>query len=314
MTVLAVAAALGWTALARAQGASDAALAQSLFDEAVRLMGAGRYAEACPKLAESQRHDPGGGTLLNLGLCREKEGKLATAWTVYNAALSQAIKDHREDRERTAKERIATISPSLAKAVVDVDPATAKLGGLEITLDGVRVGSAAWGLLTPIDAGTHVVSAGAPGKRPWQATLAVTRDGDQVHIAIPALDDAPKAVRGPNAAPAVPSSGTRTAALVIGGAGVAAVAVGAVGGVMAILKRGQSDGECPAGRCTARGVALNEDAKGFAWVANVGIGVGIAFLGAATVLWFVGRPESRSPRLVPSVGSSGGGVTFSGQF
>lgn len=310
-----LAAALGWTALARAQGAPDAALAQSLFDEAVRLMGAGRYAEACPKLAESQRLDPGGGTLLNLGLCREKEGKLATAWTVYNAALSQAIKDHREDRELTAKERIAAISQSLAKAVVDVDPATAKLGGLEITLDGVRVGSAAWGLLTPIDAGTHVVSAGAPGKRPWQATLAVTRDGDQVHVAIPALEDAPKEVRGSGEAPAVTSArGTRTAALVVGGVGIAALAVGSVGGVMAILKRGQSDGECPAGQCTARGVALNEEAKGFAWVANVGIGVGIAFLGAATVLWFVGRPESRSPRLVPSVGSSGGGVTFSGQF
>lgn len=316
---LVLAAALGWTALAQAQGSPDAALAQSLFDEAVRLMEAGRYADACPKLAESQRLDPGGGTLLNLGLCREKEGKLATAWTVYNAALSLAIKDHRQDRERTAKERILAIGRSLARAVVDVDPATAKLKGLEITLDGVRVGGAAWGLWSPIDAGTHVVSAGAPGKRPWQTTLEVTRDGDQVRIAIPVLEAAPVAARGPGEgrvdAPAPPSyGGMRTAALVVGGVGIAAVAVGSVGGVMAIVKRGQSDADCPAGRCTAQGVALNEDAKGFAWVANVGIGVGIVALGAATVLWFVGKPGSRSPRLAPAVGSSGGGAVLSGQF
>jgi hypothetical protein len=315
VAVIGIATALAWPSLALASDAPDQALAQSLFDEAVRLMEQSRYAEACPKLAESQRLDPGGGTLLNLGLCREKEGKLATAWTIYNDALSQAIKDKRQDREMTARERIAVIGPNLAKFVIEVDPATAKLEGLEVTLDGARVGRAAWGLATPIDAGAHTVAVGALGKRPWQTPLEVKKDGDQVRVSVPALQDAPKpTVEGPTTQAG--GNGTRTAAFVVGGVGAAALVVGSIGGVMAIVKRGDSNAECPGNQCTVKGVALNEDAKTFAWVANIGVGVGVVALGAATIMWFVGKPQSSptAARLVPTVGPSGGGLSLSGQF
>jgi hypothetical protein len=243
LVAIGLATALAWPSLALASDAPDQALAQSLFDEAVRLMEQGRYAEACPKLAESQRLDPGGGTLLNLGLCREKEGKLATAWTIYNDALSQAIKDKRQEREMTARERITVIGPNLAKFVIEVDPATAKLEGLEVTLDGARVGRAAWGLATPIDAGTHTVAVGALGKRAWQTPLEVKKDGDQVRVSVPVLQDAPKAAVVDVPTPQAGGNGMRTAAFVVGGVGAAARVVGSIGGVMAIVKRGDSNAE-----------------------------------------------------------------------
>src|SRR6185312_7721257 len=84
-------------ALAQSSGA-DVATAQALFDEGKRLMADKKFAEACPKLVESQRLDPGGGTLLAIALCHEGQGKWATAWGDFNVALSEARRENRAER------------------------------------------------------------------------------------------------------------------------------------------------------------------------------------------------------------------------
>ena len=73
---LALGAVLACTALERpARAASDEAAAEALFLDARARMAKGDYDGACPELEESQRLDPGMGTLFNLAVvCPELPG------------------------------------------------------------------------------------------------------------------------------------------------------------------------------------------------------------------------------------------------
>src|SRR5437870_12338563 len=88
---------------------ADKAGAELLFDQARRLMDAAKYAEACEKFAASERLEPAVGTLLNLGGCHERQGKLATAWGWYREAAAMANVRADAERERFAKERAAPL-------------------------------------------------------------------------------------------------------------------------------------------------------------------------------------------------------------
>src|SRR5690242_5233362 len=83
--------------------ASDRALATELFQQGRALMAEKKLDQACPKLEESMRLDPGGGTLLNLAICHEEQGKTATAWSEYAEAIALAQRDGRPDRQKLAQ-------------------------------------------------------------------------------------------------------------------------------------------------------------------------------------------------------------------
>ena len=98
---------------AQSAGPQDRAAAESLFQAGKRMLAAGKVADACRKFEESQRLDPQGGTLLALGMCHEKEGKLATAWVEYREAGAAAKAANRPDRAAIANKAAAAIEPRL---------------------------------------------------------------------------------------------------------------------------------------------------------------------------------------------------------
>jgi hypothetical protein len=157
---------------ARAADPQEQQLAQALFDEGRALMEKKRFPEACAKLAESQRLDPGGGTLLNLAVCHEKDGKLATAKVAYEDALAAAKQDKRKDRQAIARERLAALEPLLPRLRVLVTLST-DMEGLELKLDGMVLRRAAWGVATAVDPGSHVIEATGPNRTPWTTAVVV---------------------------------------------------------------------------------------------------------------------------------------------
>ncbi len=303
-------------ARADASTAADQTLAQTLFDEGVSLMDKGRFTEACPKLAESQRLDPGGGTLLNLGFCRQNEGKLASAWAAYNEALSQAIKDGRKDREAAARVHVDELKDKFATLAIDVSEAARKIDQIEIRIDGTAVRQAAWGVASPIDRGAHGIVVSAPGKKEFKTSIEVQQDGTTQRVSIPALEDAPVVAPIDRGGPERRSS-QALIGWVTGGVGVAMLGVGVATGILALDARAKSNTDCgPLVHCTQAGVDYNDQAKTYAWFADFGVGIGAAALVAGFIL-IVTAPKTSHPKsafVAPLIDAHGGGAAFSASF
>ena len=149
---LSVAGAVGLVLLsgsARAEDKPDVTRAQALFAEGRRLMAAGDYTAACPKLAESQALDPQADTALDLGICYEKASELA-----FKAAHELA----RSPEAGVAATPSVRVPPADASGG-DTQPAghTQRLVGLAI--GGAGVAGAVAGVVTALMARSEYNSA-----------------------------------------------------------------------------------------------------------------------------------------------------------
>jgi hypothetical protein len=316
-----------WPRAAGAQSAADSATAQALFDDARALMAKGNYDDACPKLEESQRLDPGSGTLLNLGDCYEHQGRIASAWTMFLEAAASARLTGNADRDRISRERAAALDDRLARLTIRVAENTA---GLEVRRDGVVVRPAQWGTAIPADAGAHTIAATAPARQDWLTTVTL-RDGVSETVVIPALSsrslepakpteapkrgETPAIARDPSAQSgnALETMGAqRVAALAAGAVGVAGVAVGTVFGLQAKTLRDDahtSHGCDDDSRCqTTQGVELIEQARRAGNLSTVAFVIGATGVVAGATLWIT------APRHVPQVGLGIGGLHIRGTW
>jgi hypothetical protein len=282
-------------------------VAQSLFDDAKALMNAGRAAEACPKLEESQRLDPGSGTLANLAKCYEQTGRLASAWSTYLEAAVAAKAAGNPDRESGARTRAAALAPRVSKLLVGVAP-DARVAGLSITRDGVAVGPPQWGVAIPLDEGEHTVVAVAPGFVEWRTVAVVHGEGTTTQITVPRLlvDQTAGAVPPPEqAGKRTTGLGTqRIVAISAAGVGVIGLTLGTIFGVKAMSDHSESEKYCSGGNCTdPRGVTAGNDARSAGNIATIGMIVGGVALAGGVTLWFT-APKSK-PSAEVAVGPAG---------
>lgn len=312
---------------ARADDSGDKAAAQALFDEGRRLMAEQSFAAACPKLEASQRLDPGVGTMLNLADCYEKSGKTASAWALFQEAVSEARKAGSIEREEIARSRAHDLEPKLSYLTV------VSWRGQEVivTRNGSPVDAAMFGTAIPVDPGEHVIAANAPGKRSWTTTVEV-ESGARVSVSVPILPLDAGGDTGPEGQASVPSSGgelgaggprdegggagttQRVLAGVVAGVGVVGVVVGTVSGLAAMSDWDDAKKNCdPYPHCGERGARLADDAQSAATLSTVAFVVGAAGLAGGLVLWLT-APEAGDDRAGPELGFGPGRVLVRGRF
>ena len=285
---------------ARASDPSDKSAAEALFREGRARMVKSDFAEACPKLAESQRLDPAAGTLMNLGQCYERNHQLASAWVTFTEAAKASAARHRDDWRSTALARVRALEPRLSYVLINVDERP-RPEGFVVRRDTADVREPEWGTAIPVDAGTHVVVASANGRVSWSKKVDVA-EGVRVTVDVPTLEIArvvalaPTEIAPPRASPE-PGRGTpplRVAGVVALGLGAAGLVTGGVVGILAASAGKEADRACPSSPCSDRaGLDASSRAHGLATASTIGFVAGgaLAIGGLALVVWGGGRPS-----------------------
>jgi hypothetical protein len=311
---------------ARAQAsATDKALAESLFQEARRLMKSGKVEDACPKLAESNRLVPKLGTLLNLATCHAQQGKTATAWAEFTQAESLAANAKQSERAQYAHKEAQELQKRLSYLVIEAGGAD---GDRAVTIDGEAVSSKAV-LNTPlsVDPGSHEIVVTAPGKKPWTTTVKVEPGPATARVKLPALEvdvAAPvPAAAPPSATPPPPpvaegrGNAQRIAGIAMTVTGAAAgLAVGIGFGARTFFSESDSNAHCKGILCDQMGVDDRQSARTSGTVSTIAFVAGGALVagGVALILTAPASPKAQAFWLAPQVGVGRSGLVLGGAF
>jgi hypothetical protein len=293
----------------------DAERAEHFFVEGRSAMKMRRYEEACAKFSESQQLEPASGTLLNLAVCREAQGRTATAWTHYAAGLALSQTEGNAEGERFAQERLRALEPVLYW--LTIEPPKAGRAELVIMLDGAKLEREKWGSALPVDPGAHVVVASAPQRKLWMARISLVEQGARHLLRVPSLAiiEPAASVRKPPTARA-DRTGFRWDVGLSGAVGVMGIAGTGYFGTRAKSEWDTRNEHCPNGVCDDKAVDASERSRTFARIANVSAAVGI--VGAGVAFYFIAfpaqKPRATSLPLNVRVTRHHADVTVGGRF
>ena len=310
-------------AISTSTASAQSADAEALFRDGRALIKKGDLAGGCDKLAASEHIESSVGTLLNLGDCREKLGKMASAWAAFRKAEAMAQRAGTDEKRRAeAARRAGLLEPKLSNIVVIV---AHPIPELVVRRDDEVVDPATLGTPLPVDAGKVTISAEAPGYTPWHTEVDIDPHSKRREVTVPELVRAPTpVVLSPTTSPAEPSahtriehstwSGPRKGALVVGALGAGALGTGIYFGVHARSLQHDADQICPMTVCSDPGALhTNDRAQSAAHTANILYAAGGAALATAVVMWFVGGPTDETV-VVPTATDRQVGLSLSGSF
>ncbi len=325
----------------------DREAATHLFNEARSLMAQERYEEACRAFETSFALYAVSGTLLNLALCYEKLGKLATAWKRYGEAAALADRDGKTVRAEVAREHAAALEPRLPRLRIQLQSPGA-VPGLVVRRDADPV-TDRLGMSEYVDPGEHEITAAAPAHEDFSMKIRLT-EAEERTLKIPALEPSepllppgrPESIpkeqepqpinKTPDTGsvtqaqktiptPGVPGRTRRIAAVATGVAGLATLGAGLGVGISAqsIWDEAFDNGECrrDSRACTLAGLEKTDTARTRARISDILLGVGLAATATGALLYFTAPEADRQQgqaRLVPLTGPDTVGLSVTGSF
>jgi hypothetical protein len=300
-------------ALPRLAAAEDnVTKADALFHEGIKLRDS-NLELACAKFGESLQLNPQAiGTLLNVALCDEKLGRIASALRRFEEARQRAIELRFAEHRKAAEEKIAALTPEVphlaikfakppppqTKVVVDDHVVAAS------DLDDLRV-----------DPGERTVIVSAPGRITFQKKVTIAKQ-QRLDVEVPAL------------AKPVTSTRPMIGKIAVAGGG-AMLATGVILGYVAHRRYEDQftgdprpcttrDGAPPL--CTNQGADAVGRARTLGNAGTVLGVVGVATIAVGGYLWFF-APKSggaaaaeRKLAVMPQLAPDGGGIAVFGRF
>jgi hypothetical protein len=300
---------------ALAQQSSTLEASNARFDDGKRLLKEGKVPEACAAFEESYRLAARAGTLLNLGLCHEQEGKLLVARRELTEARALAQSQNNAERVTLASEHLTAIDARLSWLEL-APPPNVDQAQVTLAVDGIALDRTAWQAV-PLEAGRHVVSAEAPGFKRQEIELVFSQTPERRSLRLDRLEP----VANPVAAPATASvpalqpdspptrdtgaSTLKTAALIVGIAGTA-LSLGT--GIYALERKSVVGSHCNDDKvCDGDGLDAASTGRTLVITSTVAFAVGAVGFGAWLML-----PDGPSSTGAPAPRASG--VTVRGVF
>ncbi len=295
---LVLGAALAAPAVASAQATpEELAAARLLFNEGKDLEKQKAYASAIEKFKKVAGVKMTPQVRFHIALCEENLGHLVEAINGFELAGEEA------KRAGSTATEVAENAPKRAEALRGRVPTLRlDLKGKAITskilLDGAAVASSQLGVAAPIDPGEHVVEVhDAAGKATFHKDLKL-KEKEVTRLEIP-VNDVERAPASADAAPPppLPAERSRVPVFLAGGVGVASLIASGVffglrAGTISTVAASCADPVNYTGcQSTADVRAAMASGRTYSTITGVTLGVGLAGLGAAGILWFVTSPK-----------------------
>ncbi|HEY2368880.1 MAG TPA: hypothetical protein VGH87_20935, partial [Polyangiaceae bacterium] len=249
------------------------------------------------------------GLRYHVALCEEKLGRLVDALADYTAADQMAREQNNKDVIDAVAEPLKTLRIRVPTLTIEVPAAQ----GSQVELDGKAIAQGLYGVAMPVEAGTHKVTARAPGKRLFATQVTLhEREADTATVKWVDIPPEPALDRGhetPEKPVATKSGPVKVGAIVA--TAVSAVFLGVGIGAFVAADGAHSDlaAQCP---LLTNCDDLRNTVRTWDWVA-LGSWIGAAGVAVvAVVLWAKPSAPQSSPsaRIEPRTPERSGGPRF----